>query len=116
MKLAYILALSVLVLISVCISGADYFKDFESELIRTKAAISGDDFSYGKDNRKEIEIMCPGSERPVVSIRDLISDGLEALSGDEGECLSLKMTGSNFSFKLSINCDSNVKMERSEEL
>lgn len=104
-------AIIVLVFLSIRRSQGDYFTDFESELVRTKNSISGNDFAYGKDNRKEIEITCPGSESPILSVRDLISDGLEAVSGDEGECMVLKLSGANFSFKLSINCDSHVEIE-----
>jgi hypothetical protein len=98
--------------IATAVVRGDYFSDFESELVRTKTAITGDDFTYAKDKRKEIEIICPGTESPLVTIRDLIGDSLDGLSDEtDGECMVLKLSGANFSLRLSINCDSKVEIE-----
>lgn len=60
-----------------------------------------EDFLAGIDRPKEIEIICPGEE-PIVTIRDLVSDTANEY---EGECVVVKMSGSNFNFRFSINCD-----------
>lgn len=49
----------------------------------------------------QIEIHCPGAD-PIVTIKDLVSD---TANNYDGECVVIKLSGSNFAFRFSLNCD-----------
>jgi hypothetical protein len=102
-----------LVLLTACVRGS-IFEQFEKEMMEADAqqavlGLSEALLEKVEDRPKEIEIVCPGDVPPKVTIRDLISEA--ASSFDGGECMVLKLTGMNFNFRLSLNCE---EMSRAE--
>ncbi len=93
---------------------ANFFKgagDLASKIFQNKMDLA-------PDSKKEIEIHCPGSEPPQVFVRELVEeqsdeevtvniDGEEETvepSLKEKQCLSIKLTGSNFEMQMKVNC------------
>ena len=94
--------------------GPDVLKQLESQMADAKEAQALAGFSDSmlqrvEDKPKEIHISCPGDVSPVVSIKDLIQDNTSAF--DESECMVLKLTGKNFNFRLSVNCQDADSMD-----
>ncbi len=107
MYLSMRLAFTALVLLAVEVRGS-IFEQFEKEMMEADAqqavlGLSEALLEKVEDRPKEIEIVCPGDVPPKVSIRDLVSE--TASSFDGGECMVLKLSGKNFNFRLSLNCE-----------
>jgi hypothetical protein len=89
----------------------DLFNEFEKLILSNQGEFAEDKLRnsllYGDDTPKEIEIFCPGPQSPVVTIRDIIRDFEENQDDnlDKKKCMTLKLTGSNFNFKLEVDCD-----------
>ncbi len=82
---------------------ADFFKALEEELQTLKDRLSAravaENFQYTKDTPKSISIHCPCKESPVVSVREM------ELNYHSQECMQVKVSGANFEFAFSVNCD-----------
>ena len=101
--------------------GPGVFEIFEKEMLEARAhqAVLGlSDVLLEKveDRPKEIEITCPGDISPKVTIRDLMTEAASAahastFTGSGGECMVLKLTGHNFNFILSLNCEEMKKTD-----
>ncbi len=82
---------------------ADFFKSLEEELQSMKDRLSAravaETFQYTKDTPKSISIHCPCKESPVVSVREM------DLISNSQECMQVKVSGANFEFAFSVNCD-----------
>lgn len=81
----------------------NYFAEFEEAMNQgvgfLKTAQMNDEVFAALDKPKEIEIICPGD--PVVTIKDLVSESKDY----DGECIVVRMTGPNFNFRFSLNCN-----------
>lgn len=107
-----IMSLLLIFLIDIFVIKANTFAEFEQLMLSSKGDIAAQRLKedFKEDKLKEIEIICPGDVSPIVKIRDLVNSFGEGLDGKE-ECMVIKMTGSNFNFKLTLNCDEASKAD-----
>jgi hypothetical protein len=112
MQFLLIVLLLFIFLINTCIIKADTFAEFEQLMLSSKGDYAGERLKedFKEDKLKEIEIICPGDVSPIVKIRDLVDSFDNGLDSKE-ECMVIKMTGSNFNFKLTLNCNEAASAE-----
>ena len=93
-------------LLIIVLAAAGVFEEFEELLLSGAGKMSSfrDDFLFGEDQPKEIEINCPGPQAPIVTIRDIIEEQVEGEEGPQ-KCMILRLTGANFNMKLEMNCN-----------